>query len=146
MTPDTAQHLRLKVAGNDSYSNPDHPSKELALALPQSVLEVFDASSDLVRRRFVAASIGAFPNFVHTMTYVTQGTVTAIGIIFPCLAIVCLAMRMHAQRHYSTVFDIDAILVIPATVRGLCQIPRETWTVSEYVNFSGTMLIEMSRF
>lgn len=50
------------------------------------------------------------------MTYVTRETTTAVGIIFPCLAVTCFAMRMQVQRRYSDKIEIDAMLVIPALV------------------------------
>lgn len=53
------------------------------------------------------------------MTYVTEGTITAIGILFPCLAVICFAVRMQSQRRYAQGIEIDGMLAIPAGVSGV---------------------------
>lgn len=55
------------------------------------------------------------------MTYVTEGTITAIGILFPCLAVISFAVRLQAQRRYSKGIEIDGMLAIPAGVSGILK-------------------------
>lgn len=50
------------------------------------------------------------------MTYVNKSSVSAIGIIFPVLAIISLAIRASGWRRYSRNIEIDDILIIPAAV------------------------------
>ncbi|KAI1387156.1 uncharacterized protein F4822DRAFT_405617 [Hypoxylon trugodes] len=48
------------------------------------------------------------------MGYINHGSMSAIGIIFPVLAALSLAVRMYGWRHHSPIFEIDDILVVPA--------------------------------
>lgn len=48
------------------------------------------------------------------MTYVNKGSVTAIGIIFPVLVIISLAIRAYGWRRYSRNVEIDDLFIIPA--------------------------------
>ena len=50
------------------------------------------------------------------MTYVNRASVTAIGIIFPALVVISLAIRMYGWRKYPRKLEIDDILIIPAAV------------------------------
>ncbi|KAI1204064.1 uncharacterized protein F4807DRAFT_449047 [Annulohypoxylon truncatum] len=48
--------------------------------------------------------------------YVNRGSITAIGIIFPILAVLAMIMRVYGLRYYSRKFELDDILVIPAVM------------------------------
>ncbi|KAL1847991.1 hypothetical protein Daus18300_013751 [Diaporthe australafricana] len=50
------------------------------------------------------------------MTYVTEASITAIGILFPCLAVICFALRIQSQRQYAKGIEIDGMLAIPAGI------------------------------
>ncbi|KAI2605277.1 uncharacterized protein GGS25DRAFT_504498 [Hypoxylon fragiforme] len=48
------------------------------------------------------------------MSYINRGSISAIGVIFPALAILFLGVRTYGWRHHSRVLAIDDILVVPA--------------------------------
>ncbi|GAD97499.1 hypothetical protein MYCGRDRAFT_94394 [Paecilomyces variotii No. 5] len=50
------------------------------------------------------------------MTYVNKGSVTAIGIIFPVLVIISLAIRSYGWRRYARNVEIDDFLIVPAAL------------------------------
>ncbi|KAF2229682.1 hypothetical protein EV356DRAFT_536995 [Viridothelium virens] len=50
------------------------------------------------------------------MTYVNKESVTAIGIIFPVLTTISLAVRTYGCRSFSGKLEIDDILVVPAAL------------------------------
>lgn len=49
-------------------------------------------------------------------TYVNEGSITAIGIIFPVLGVIALAIRAYGWRYKTGKLEIDDILIIPAAV------------------------------
>ncbi|KAI0186501.1 hypothetical protein EV127DRAFT_438784 [Xylaria flabelliformis] len=49
-----------------------------------------------------------------TVTYVTKSSMTAIGILYPVLAVLALTARLYAWRHQPRNIAIDDILVLPA--------------------------------
>lgn len=53
------------------------------------------------------------------MAYITEGTISAIGIIFPCGALICLAVRLQDLRRNVDGIEIDSILSVPAAVCAL---------------------------
>ncbi|PYH98983.1 hypothetical protein BO71DRAFT_479899 [Aspergillus ellipticus CBS 707.79] len=48
------------------------------------------------------------------MTYVNKGSVTAIGVIFPVLVVISIAIRAWGWRKYSPALEVDDFLIIPA--------------------------------
>lgn len=50
------------------------------------------------------------------MTYVSYASLTAIGILFPTLAIASLSVRFYIWRKHSRTTAIDDILIIPAAI------------------------------
>ena len=51
-----------------------------------------------------------------TKTYVTKGSMTAVGLLFPALAVMSLALRAYGSRGNRRKLGIDDILIIPAGV------------------------------
>ncbi|KAI0402965.1 hypothetical protein F4802DRAFT_617088 [Xylaria palmicola] len=49
-----------------------------------------------------------------TVTYVTKDSMTAIGVLFPVLAVLALIARFYAWQHQPRKFALDDILIIPA--------------------------------
>ncbi|KAI0384776.1 hypothetical protein F5Y04DRAFT_293082 [Hypomontagnella monticulosa] len=50
------------------------------------------------------------------MTYVNEGSMTAIGVIFPVLTVLSLCLLVYGRRHRARHIEIDDILIIPAAV------------------------------
>ncbi|KAI0102795.1 hypothetical protein GGR51DRAFT_279813 [Nemania sp. FL0031] len=50
------------------------------------------------------------------MDYVNPRSMSAIGVLFPALTIISLAVRIYGWRHQGRRFEIDDILVLPAGV------------------------------
>lgn len=53
---------------------------------------------------------------VFKMTYINKGSVTGIGVLFPVLALLSLAIRFCAWRVAARRIEIDDILIIPSAV------------------------------
>jgi hypothetical protein len=59
------------------------------------------------------------------VSYVNKESMTAIGIIFPVLALVLLVVRVYGfWRHSARGFAVDDILVVPAAVS--IELPTQT--------------------
>ncbi|KAI0418433.1 hypothetical protein F5X98DRAFT_338050 [Xylaria grammica] len=48
------------------------------------------------------------------MTYVNTGSLSAIGIVFPILAIISMSVRIYSWRRSSRRFQLDDILIVPS--------------------------------
>ncbi|KAI5865621.1 hypothetical protein GGS23DRAFT_560048 [Durotheca rogersii] len=48
------------------------------------------------------------------MTYVNAASMSAVGVLFPVLAVLALAVRVYGWRYHSPIFEVDDVLVIPA--------------------------------
>lgn len=62
------------------------------------------------------------------MTYVNHGSITAVGILFPTLAVLCVSVRIWVWRKYASGTFVDDILIIPAAV--YARIDLETVSTS----------------
>ncbi|KAF3026650.1 hypothetical protein E8E14_014520 [Neopestalotiopsis sp. 37M] len=69
------------------------------------------------------------------MTYVNKGSVTAIGVIFPVLALLSMLIRYHGWRIGSRHLEIDDILIIPAAVSSNKNPNKFTLVANVFVQF-----------
>lgn len=82
--------------------------------LSSEVENIYQPYSCSIRGSFDSAclDLGRSDN----MTYIDPGSMTAIGVIFPVLTVLSLALRVYGWHRYPTKVEVDDILVIPAAV------------------------------